>query len=417
MFPLSGLRLLVARYARSLHATEGESHHVASPLGAWLLLALCAPAADRRTRAKLAKILGVDVATAAALAARLLERPHPLVLAAAGVWLRLAPGQPQPASLLAGLSPSVTVDALTSQQQLDAWANQATRGLIDRFPIPITPDTALVLATALATKVTWRVPFGLADAAELGANSVWAGQVRQVLRAVGASETYLCPTREAGDVAVHSAEAVDGLIVLSVMARPGVPAGRVLAAAHELAFAAAVAAPVARHSLFDLPLGDTALWSITEEYCQTTAPGGREESYYTVLPAWSAQSDLDLGDPSLGFSLVAPGLAKAAGLPRGGYQARQAAVAHYTRTGFEAAAVSAIGMVLGCPQTRPGVIRRATVRFGHPFAVVAAAVAPPAFTTTPPAFAVAPAADSAEAWHGLPVFSAWVTEIEEASDR
>jgi len=31
----------VARYAGRLHRVAGEGHHVASPLGAWLLLALC----------------------------------------------------------------------------------------------------------------------------------------------------------------------------------------------------------------------------------------------------------------------------------------------------------------------------------------------------------------------------------------
>src|SRR6266487_4741073 len=34
----------VARYAGWLHRVAGEDHHVASPLGAWLLLALCGPA-------------------------------------------------------------------------------------------------------------------------------------------------------------------------------------------------------------------------------------------------------------------------------------------------------------------------------------------------------------------------------------
>ena len=38
------LRDAVAGYARRLHAAAGPGHHVASPLGAWLLLALCAPA-------------------------------------------------------------------------------------------------------------------------------------------------------------------------------------------------------------------------------------------------------------------------------------------------------------------------------------------------------------------------------------
>ena len=73
----------LARYARRFHSAAGRRHHVASPLGAWLLLALCAPAASGAARDVLAGTLGCDVADAADLAAALLAAPHPLVPAAA----------------------------------------------------------------------------------------------------------------------------------------------------------------------------------------------------------------------------------------------------------------------------------------------------------------------------------------------
>jgi hypothetical protein len=73
----------VARYADRLHATAGNTHHVASALGAWLLLALVAVAATGRARDELTAALGVDAETAAAVAASLLDSPHPLVLSAA----------------------------------------------------------------------------------------------------------------------------------------------------------------------------------------------------------------------------------------------------------------------------------------------------------------------------------------------
>ena len=44
---------------------------------------------------------------------------------------------------------------------------------------------------------------------------------------------------------------------------------------------------------------------------------------------------------------------------------------------------------------------RSLLRFGHPYAVVA--------VTTDPTGGAGP-------WHGLPVFSAWVSEPEEATD-
>jgi hypothetical protein len=52
-------------------------------------------------------------------------------------------------------------------------------------------------------------------------------------------------------------------------------------------------------------------------------------------------------------------------------------------------------------QSRPGLRRRATVRFGHPFAVVAAV-------------SDDRTGGSASRWHGLPVFSAWVSDPSDA---
>src|SRR5258708_37157029 len=70
----------LARYARRFHAAIGAGHHVASPLGAWLLLALCATASEAGA---LGATLGCDPAEAADLAAALLASPPPLVPAAA----------------------------------------------------------------------------------------------------------------------------------------------------------------------------------------------------------------------------------------------------------------------------------------------------------------------------------------------
>jgi hypothetical protein len=79
---LAEVTAAVAGYARRLHRAAGECHHVASPLGAWLLLALCGPASSGAARAELAEVLGLDVEHATATASRLLLAPHPLVAAA-----------------------------------------------------------------------------------------------------------------------------------------------------------------------------------------------------------------------------------------------------------------------------------------------------------------------------------------------
>src|SRR5580693_4933305 len=204
------LRAAVAGYARRLHTAAGSGHHVASPLGAWLLLALCAPATRNGAAgdSSLAGVLGCDPAVAARLAAGLLDRPHPQVAAAAAAWTR------PPAELTdsqrrwqSGLPAAVPTGPVPGQAAADAWARDHSFGLIDRFPARISPLTYLVLATALATRVSWQQPFDLAPAAELGGHSPWARQLGQVLatprRPGGAGHRQLITaTPEAGDVIV-----------------------------------------------------------------------------------------------------------------------------------------------------------------------------------------------------------------------
>src|SRR5581483_9011354 len=85
---------------------------------------------------------------------------------------------------------------------------------------------------------------------------------------------------------------------------------------------------------------------------------------------WEAKTDLDLDD-SLGFGAAAAAIGRLLGLDAAAYAARQSALARYTAVGFEAAAVTALARAISAPRGQPGLRRTATVRFGHPFAVVA----------------------------------------------
>jgi hypothetical protein len=380
----SDLASLIARYARTLGAVIGDGHHVSSPLGAWLLLALCSPAARGQDAAKLADVLGADPGHAAALAAELLSAPPPLVAAAAAVWS--APGAGNQ-DWLAGLPSPVTRGEVSDQAAADRWAREHSFGLIENFPMLVDAQVYLLLATALATKVSWECPFELAPGTALGGS--W-----RLDRVLSSPEhpshfSFIAITPNAGDVAVHVGRAQGGLVVLSVIAAPAVPRADVADAAHQLAIAVARNGQVRQRSLFDLPLGDGPLWSIRQE--QST--GGATERLHAVLPAWSASDVLDLHDERLGFD--------AAGSAVGGgdrWDARQAVTANYSRTGFEAAAVTAMAARMAM-MPRQRTARIAQLRFGHPYAVVAAAQTP-----------------AAGPWTGLPLFSAWITEPHSATD-
>jgi len=388
----SDVAACVVSYAARLHAAIGDRHHVASPLGAWLLLALAGPASAGADRAALTDVLGCDVDSAASAAADLLTNPHPLVASAAAVWTDPAARLPEGFGPWRDALPSaVTTGDMPGQAGLDAWAREHTFGLIDRFPVE-RDELILVLASALATKVSWQLPFDLAPAASLGDSSPWADTVARVLRTParqGGHSQFVAATEQAGEVIVHIATAAGGLEVMSVAAQQDVPSGQVLAAAYDLGCRHATGGQIDRREVASLPIGDHALWSVREIMAEA-------DSCAAVLPAWSATSDHDLSKPGLGFDAAHSALA-------GGYdlwQACQAAMARYSRAGFEAAAVSALAIALSA--RLPAKHREVVLRFGHPYAVVAVTT-----STT----------GGAAAWHGLPVFSAWITEPEEATDE
>lgn len=184
------------------------------------------------------------------------------------------------------------------------------------------------------------------------------------------------------------------MLVVSVAAAPEVAAGDVLAAAQELAVAAATGAIPGRRSLFDLPLGDTPLWSLSERPTRTFAADGREEQATAVLPCWAVQSTHDLSGAGFGFDAAARALGTLIDAPLPAYEVRQTAVARFGRFGFEAAALTGMAMAVALPPE--GVARIAELRFGHPYAVVAVATD-----------------DAGGPWHGVPVYSAWVAEPAE----
>jgi hypothetical protein len=197
----------------------------------------------------------------------------------------------------------------------------------------------LVLATALATRVSWEEPFTVVPASRLGATSAWAQQLHGVLHTPGrhGHASSIVATEQAGDVAVHTAQARDGLSVTSVIAAPEVPAADVLAVAYQVA----TSDGGTQRSLFDLPLGEGPQWTLTEHPIPTSTRDGRRERLAAILPAWSMQG-VHLGHPDLGFPAAAAALDDLLGGAAPLYGARQSVIARYTRVGFEAAAVTAI---------------------------------------------------------------------------
>lgn len=412
----AGLSRALAKYACRLHEHAGGGHSVTSALGVWLLLALASDTVADGERSALVNLLGMPLDDAKNLAAALLDSPHAQVCSATAVW---TPDSHETAALrrwMETLPSSLSRGPVPSQTEADVWAADNTDGLIDHFPLPMSEDTLLVLASALATKVDWHQPFEVASVKSTpGGAASWPSDVTTVLRSPEDVRRYICRSEfsGAGDMAVHEARA-EGLVVVSVAAGPEVSQAQVIAAAHRVAFTAAVprtpsSIPLER-SLFDLEVGRHPCWHLEERPGQVTSTTGREERVEAYLPAWEAETDLDLtAEPQLGVGSVLTGLSRLLVADPGGAKAsaRQAAKASFSKTGFTAAAVTAFGLIATGPppQTRSGVVRTATLLFGGPHAVVAVAIDSPRLDGR---------AEPDGQWHGIPVFSAWVTEAVEA---
>jgi hypothetical protein len=406
---------LVDAYARRIYPAVLAQHAgaaVCSPLGIWLLLAACVTGAEGEDVRALERVLGCPAGEAAQLLAALIAEPPPALRAAIAVWVRAIDATEVLAGWIRTLPAAVESGLMPTQADADAWTDRKTMGLIKRLPITIDALTRIVLVSALATKVSWERPFGIVPAAdELGESSPWRGRVQRLLSdSRPAGRAMLAHTRAAGLVAVQLAVAKEDLTVISVSADPGVPREAVLDGAHELASGSLGTPESIACSLFELQLGVGHSWQISERQTATRVAGERLERIAAVsLPAWRVDSvhnlkasDLFGSGPALETlrALIGPN-------PDDKTEAVQAAVASFTRYGFEAAAVTgfaAIAMArMRPPQT--GIERIAKLRFDHPFAAVAVAGRP-----------ALPGSGQRSAFTGLPLFSAWVAEPVEADD-
>lgn len=406
------LAALVSAYARRVSPAVLEQHahgSVSSALGVWLLLAACASAADGSDRAALEETLGCPADEALRLLAAVLETPPPALHAAIALWVAVKDATPELSSWTRRLPTEVESGFMPAQAEADAWADRETLGLIRRFPIKIDELTRIVLASALATKVSWTVPFDVVRAAEhCGAASPWKAAVSRMLWDEHASQrAMIARTKAAGVVAVHCAVAQEDLTVVSVSAAPEVDRASVLGGAYE------VAASVCRDwgrggcSLFDLALGEGHSWQISEREVPVYVREPRLERITgAALPAWRVEDDLDLSSsPAFGTGPALEAVRVLIGpRPNDHSQATQVAVASFTRYGFEAAAVTALGFRTASLLRPRGhtLERTAVLRFDHPYAAVAIAGRP---------------RDATGAWAGLPLFAAWVSDPIEPEDQ
>ena len=338
---------------------DGDGDFVASGAGLWPLLALLASAADEPARADLAVALGSDVAFMHdALDLIRVLREGGSTTAALGVWART--GTPLREEWASGL-PDGVVGTLTDQDALDRWAADETLGLIEHFPVRINDSTALVIASALATKIRWRTPFDSSprdgDVSNEAPAEQWLVRTTSDLSAAAVlDETVTRVVVEGdGDVDVH--------LVLG----DGLPPADVLdVGLRELSGEARVQAAT------DI-VGEAPGLTVRRDTSNTP-----HDQLLLRLPSFEIRMRHDLLDFQDAFGLGALTDPTTSHLPALSpeplfiTEGAQEVLARFFAEGFEAAAVTAFAMMAtGAPSFEEHTITSVTVTIDQPFGFVA----------------------------------------------
>ncbi|MFB9661118.1 serpin family protein [Glycomyces mayteni] len=354
-------------------ASRKEIPAAASGLGVWPLLAMLAGGAIGKTHKELLRAVGLDAARAAALPRRLLDGARAVegLNLALGVWAgpEVVLDPDWTASLPDAAIGSLTGDTAADKDALDAWAAANTDGIIDAMPVELDGPVPieLLLASALLVRTDWATPFAEASHWPFAAGP-WSGLDRpRVLRATYNEDVLRCTDR-ATVLTVRGRGDIDVLLGLG-------PEGR---APHQTTGALFDAVdPAWGRSATALAVGEHAIGVQVSEY-MGAYPQTRPEIGATTV-AFDLTADLDLiGDAeALGLTLAAhrrrAQFERLAARRLYVSQARQTCTARFGATGFEAAAVTAMGMgaFTGAPPVLEHRHVRADVVFDRPFAYLA----------------------------------------------
>ncbi|ADB30816.1 proteinase inhibitor I4 serpin [Kribbella flavida DSM 17836] len=367
---VTAVNSLTSRWARTL----APGNTVISGLGLWPLLALLATAADEPGRAELSEAAGVDASTAASQAVDLIRTVDSAtdLHAALGVWVhqQLKLSETFDSVIPTELTGTLTGDLTGDKATLDAWAAEHTDHLIREMPLQVTPDLAVVLASALSLRTTWARPFR--EQIKRIPTGPWSGSwhwLDRTDRDLDAVRVYDDPA--AGPLTVITVQGDADVDVLLAIASPEAAQPDVLAGLLAAAARPAAGRPGSMLVQQGQP-GQQLAPALT--ITQTTSP---TPEVNLSLPSFAVQAEHDLlaqrelfgltavtSDPGAQghFSAISPD-------PLVVGQANQTVLARFYATGFEAAAVTAMGMMRTSVSVTQS--RRLDVALTQPFAFTA----------------------------------------------
>ncbi|MGG8407999.1 serpin family protein [Streptomyces sp. 12297] len=350
----------------------GAQGTVLTAAGVWPLLALLADGAGGPARGELAEAVGLPAADAADAARELLAGLNTVrgLAAATGLWTsRELPLEEAWADRLPhGTHGVLTGDADADRKALDGWAKRQTDGRVDHMPVPLDADPPMVLASAFGLRTKWIRPFRAvpADLTE----GPWAGRdAFGLYRGSSLLDRVRVAEAACGPLTLLEVVGTTGVDVHLVLGEPGARPGDVVSGGID-----AVTRAVPTVDGYALPDGSPGP-GLT---IGTQLSLDREPRLDVETVAFSLTGTHDLLEQARLFGLETaadvrsghfPGISS---VPLAVGSAHQAAVARFDAEGFEASAVTALGMAVGCGTARIRYrTRRIHASFQRPFGFLA----------------------------------------------
>lgn len=375
-------------FSAKFHQHFSGEHRLASPLGAWCLLAFIA-AKDKNPSPVVTENLGCSTKEATKLLRDLLKAKPADVSFAVNSWLNPSiASSPSLAAWSDDIKKIATPDiSIPTPKELGEWAHKATDGVIKEFPLAIDPELFLALFTnVVSTEITWSKQ--LKAQRNEAMEAAWGVGVFLVDDVKYNSSFYQddkhgtfgvhCGSSETSDMKVYSVIALD----------EGVSEADTMAVARRIASGRGN-----EIELTELPLGETSKGALSVSVSV-------DDAIKTYLPAWKSSNEFDLMDTGLGFKEA---MTRFNDVVKNAddivVKAAQVTSAEYGPLGFKASAMtygwSALrGGSFGEPKSR-----KVDLLFNRPYAVVASS------------------SIHGKKWKGIPVFDGWVTEANTVEAR
>jgi hypothetical protein len=376
-------------FSERFHKNFAGKHRLASPLGAWCLLAYMATN-EEDTHPAITDSLGCTPDEAKKLLHSLLAEKPDAVALSLKAWVGEDFANRSVISSwredVANIVPAEI--GCPSEITLNEWANDASNGMVKEFPVHVDRETFVALfATITNVELKWEIP--LRARPDEVMSDIW--KVQNLLLDSDSGINPVHRDEDGRSFAVHMQMDKD-VEVYSVMALDeNVSEAETMAFAQRYSSGFRNAVPVG-----EFEIGESFNGSL--DVSEYPANRANDNTFSAYLPAWKTDNRFDLLSTDLGFREAL----------RGHYHdveeeiyihATQAVSAEYSAEGFRAAAVTHGWSALRSGKYGELTGRNVVLRFNRPYAVVALSSL------------------YGEAWQGVTLFDGWITKAKDITPR